>query len=478
MTESFELFHEADKLFGFRLKDPDEAVLAVSVLFPDKASAVEGIGAVRECAGMGLITDLCPADPVFASVRATVPSRPSAPKPGVLFVGTGGPVPDSAGTGNKGIAMSMKLPSFPASSNNRSPVDLALGMPSRNSGPGLIGQDSGIIDVVLPGLRPERSHLPDQRREQPAAQHGQAGTAPSEHTIALKSLAGLPVSTDKEPRPTPWSTVRLLAESSTPSALRRVSRIEELLEGRMLLTAFQPIYELSTCSTVGVEAFTRFVSDGSDTADYWFAEAVEAKLGRELEFAALEFALASAQHLPPHLYVALKLSPATCLDPLLPGLLEESMLAPERMVLELTQSLTEQQAAALILALVPLRQRGIRLAIDHAGSYFDSIRHIRGLQADIIKLDRGVIAGIDTDTLRHAFGEAMVGFAEQLGAALVAEGIETAEELAAVAALGVSAVQGYFLGRLTARPQDWTQWSPAAPSQSIPNTPAIPSIWY
>jgi EAL domain-containing protein (putative c-di-GMP-specific phosphodiesterase class I) len=374
--------------------------------------------------------------------------------------------------------MSIKSSSFPASSNNRSPADLALGMPSRASAPVLIGQDSGIIDVALLGLGPERSHFPDQRREQPTPYSERPGAAPSEHTIALKSLAGLPASTVREPRPAPWSTVRLLAETPSPPALRRVSRIEELLEGRMLLTAFQPIYQLSTCAAVGVEAFTRFVSDGSDTADYWFAEAVEAKLGRELEFAALEFALASAQHLPTHLYVALKLSPATCLDPLLPGLLEASMLAPERMILELTQALTEEQAVALIPALVPLRQRGIRLAIDHAGSYFDSIRHIRQLQADIIKLDRGVIAGIDTDTLRHAFGEAMVGFAEQLGAALVAEGIETTEELAAVAALGVSAVQGYFLGRPTARPQDWTQWGPAAPSQLIPELPAIPSIWY
>jgi uncharacterized protein YegP (UPF0339 family) len=90
MTESFELFHDADKLFGFRLKDPDGTVLAVSVLFPDKVSAVEGIGAVRECAGTGLITDLCPGDPVFASARATVPSRPSAPDRGSCLLEAAG----------------------------------------------------------------------------------------------------------------------------------------------------------------------------------------------------------------------------------------------------------------------------------------------------------------------------------------------------------------------------------------------------
>lgn len=60
MTRAFELFHDGNPSFGFRLKAPDGTVVAVSGPFPDKVSAVEGIRVVRECAGMGLITDLCP----------------------------------------------------------------------------------------------------------------------------------------------------------------------------------------------------------------------------------------------------------------------------------------------------------------------------------------------------------------------------------------------------------------------------------
>jgi len=60
MTGAFELFHDGNLSYGFRLKTPDGTVVAVSGPFPDKASAVEGIRVVRECAGMGLITDLCP----------------------------------------------------------------------------------------------------------------------------------------------------------------------------------------------------------------------------------------------------------------------------------------------------------------------------------------------------------------------------------------------------------------------------------
>ena len=60
MTETIELFHGRNLSFGFRLEAPDGTVMAVSGPFPDKVSAVEGIRVVRECAGMGLITDFCP----------------------------------------------------------------------------------------------------------------------------------------------------------------------------------------------------------------------------------------------------------------------------------------------------------------------------------------------------------------------------------------------------------------------------------
>ncbi|WP_306915469.1 MULTISPECIES: YegP family protein [unclassified Arthrobacter] len=69
MAGIFELFHEGDLSFGFRLKAPDGTVVAVSGQFRDKASAVEGIRVVRECAGMGLITDLCPPSPVEGGSR-------------------------------------------------------------------------------------------------------------------------------------------------------------------------------------------------------------------------------------------------------------------------------------------------------------------------------------------------------------------------------------------------------------------------
>ncbi|MDP9904129.1 YegP family protein [Arthrobacter bambusae] len=75
MAGIFEVFLDGDSFFRFRLKSPDGAVIAVSTPFEDKPAVVAGIAAARECAGMGLVTDLCP----VASVREpAVTVRPSA----------------------------------------------------------------------------------------------------------------------------------------------------------------------------------------------------------------------------------------------------------------------------------------------------------------------------------------------------------------------------------------------------------------
>ncbi|WP_235835580.1 sensor domain-containing phosphodiesterase [Arthrobacter terricola] len=253
-------------------------------------------------------------------------------------------------------------------------------------------------------------------------------------------------------RPLPPQSARELLKQ------RITDQVEATLRGRVILTAFQPIYRLPDREIIGVEALARFPSEDGKGAEHWFNEANTVGLGGELEFVALEAALNAAGRLPAGLYVALNLSPQTCLDPRLPGLLEKAALREDRIVLELTENLAVAEYAPLTAALAPLRRRGLRLAIDDAGSGYASMRHILQLRPDIIKLDRALIAGIDHDPARQALGAAMVDFAKQIGATIIAEGIENPEELAAVTALGMNAGQGYFLGRPTIRPADWQAW--------------------
>lgn len=274
---------------------------------------------------------------------------------------------------------------------------------------------------------------------------------------------------DRDGRSTGFEgTSRLMPAQTVRTLLKeRVrERIDKTVQSQMILTAFQPIHELTTGTIIGVEALARFPGDDSRSADHWFNEATSVGLGGELEFAALEAALHNAAKLPEHLYVALNVSPETCLDPRLPGFLAQSGLAVDRIVLELTERLAVDEYAPLLAALAPLRRRGLRIAVDDAGSGFSSMRHILQLRPDIIKLDRSLIAGIDSDQGQLALGAAMVGFATQIGARIVAEGIETRAELTAVTQLGMTSGQGYLLGLPTIHPTDWADWHKAHTSDS------------
>jgi EAL domain-containing protein (putative c-di-GMP-specific phosphodiesterase class I) len=98
-------------------------------------------------------------------------------------------------------------------------------------------------------------------------------------------------------------------------------------------------------------------------------------------------------------------------------------------------------------ALASLRSRGAQLMVDDAGAGFASFKHIVDLKPDVIKLDLSLTRDIDTDPLRRALAASVLAFADEVGASIVAEGIETYSELDALRALGVRYGQGYLLAR-------------------------------
>jgi EAL domain-containing protein (putative c-di-GMP-specific phosphodiesterase class I) len=101
-----------------------------------------------------------------------------------------------------------------------------------------------------------------------------------------------------------------------------------------------------------------------------------------------------------------------------------------------------------------LRKLGVHLAIDDAGAGFASLRHVLKLEPDLIKLDRSITHEIDTRVRHQSLAAALLTFARGTSASIVAEGIETAEELAMLKELGVPYGQGYFLGRPGRLPDD------------------------
>jgi EAL domain-containing protein (putative c-di-GMP-specific phosphodiesterase class I)/PAS domain-containing protein len=236
--------------------------------------------------------------------------------------------------------------------------------------------------------------------------------------------------------------VRLAQEFQTS---RR--RIEAVLDGRndCLRMVFQPIVGLVSGAVFGYEALSRFSSEPLRPPDEWFAEAASVGLGVDLELHALRAALAAWNHAAADSYLSLNISPETAMSPRLIAFLESAPCA--RIVLELTEHSGIDDYDALGEALARLRSRGLRLAVDDAGAGYSSLRHILNLRPDIIKLDIALTRGIDTDPARQALAIALLSFRNEIGAILVAEGIETQGELEMLVQLGLTHGQGYYLGR-------------------------------
>ena len=146
--------------------------------------------------------------------------------------------------------------------------------------------------------------------------------------------------------------------------------------------------------------------------------------------------------LPPRAYLSVNCSHrAARLGDLL------SLLAPvaERMVVEITEHEAVDDYDELARALAPLRELGVRIAIDDAGAGYASLRHTLQIAPDIVKVDISLTRSIDSDRGKRALASALISFAEEMEMTIVAEGIETAAELQTLKDLGVHYGQGYFL---------------------------------
>jgi EAL domain-containing protein (putative c-di-GMP-specific phosphodiesterase class I) len=222
-------------------------------------------------------------------------------------------------------------------------------------------------------------------------------------------------------------------------------RIEKVLGGDGLRLVFQPVFDLQTGAVVGAEALSRFDPDDGMTPDRWFDSAWRVGLGLELELAAARAALDHLDRIPVDLYLSINVSPGTAISPRLVELAER--FAAHRIVLEITEHARVADYEALNETLQPLRRNGLRLAVDDAGAGFASLRHILRLGPDLIKLDRSITAGIDSESASRALASALTSFAAEIGASMTAEGIETESEMEALRAMGVPQGQGYFLAR-------------------------------
>ncbi len=122
-------------------------------------------------------------------------------------------------------------------------------------------------------------------------------------------------------------------------------------------------------------------------------------------------------------------------------------LEPQSLILELTESVLLTNHEGAVRTLQELRSLGIRLALDDFGTGYSSLGHLRDFPVDILKMDRSFVAGIGNGIADGAILRAIIGLANSLSLMTIGEGVERAEQLAALNAMGCQAGQGFYLSK-------------------------------
>ncbi len=272
------------------------------------------------------------------------------------------------------------------------------------------------------------------------------------------------------PAGTPWA----LAEGTDTSEDSAQQRIREIVDLGLIAPVFQPILDLRTNTTIAVEALSRFPGHRTGTAGRVFTDATRLGLIADLELTAIEGALAAARGLPDRVCLAINVSPVTLLTRRMVNVIADSGWPLHRLILEITEQVPITDYQPVRAAADALRGRGCRLAVDDAGAGYASFKHILALSPDLIKLDRFLITGLDSDPARQALVGALVHFATATDAHIVAEGIETSEQAQAVQELGIRYGQGYLLGRPASATALALRTGETGPRAAHPRLPPAP----
>ena len=217
--------------------------------------------------------------------------------------------------------------------------------------------------------------------------------------------------------------------------------------------AFQPIVALDTGRVQGLEALVRWTHPRrGPLSPATFIPVAEAS-GQivPLGYRVLEEACHTVVQLPGAPYVTVNISGRQLADPALVGdvaaVLRETRLAPERLVLEITETVLMADTAGTLDRLCELKALGVRLAIDDFGTGYSSLRYLQRFPVDVLKIDKSFVDGIDADDHDAALVRTIVALGEMLGLTTVAEGIERGAQREHLRALGCAMGQGYHFAR-------------------------------
>lgn len=222
------------------------------------------------------------------------------------------------------------------------------------------------------------------------------------------------------------------------------------LDRREIEVLFQPQFSCVTGALTGAEALARWRHPtlGAIGARDLFAVAERAALVAPLSRHVVARALEDAATWPDNLTLSLNITPEELGDPRFAAdfaaLIGQSDIAPQRLMLEITEDLLLRNLAQAASALKALRGLGFRTALDDFGAGFCNFRYLRELPLDALKLDKAMVEGVPADGTALAVLRAIVALAKALGLAVYAEGIEDEIQRAAITAEGCDYWQGFL----------------------------------
>jgi diguanylate cyclase (GGDEF)-like protein len=254
-------------------------------------------------------------------------------------------------------------------------------------------------------------------------------------------------------------TTHLYTATLTEQAMQRLE-MDTSLRGALARSEFslvyQPQIEVATGRVRSVEALIRWNHpDKGMIAPVNFIPLAEengmiAAIGRwVLDAACADLVHWRAQGLD--LRVAVNLSPRQIQDKRLVEDVREALaragLPADRLELEITEGAVVDDFSHAIATLTQLRSSGIRIALDDFGTGQSSLSYLMKLPVDVIKVDRSFISRLQEDRLSRSIVEAIMVFARALGAGVVAEGVETYQQLSILQHLGCPLIQGYYYSK-------------------------------
>lgn len=234
--------------------------------------------------------------------------------------------------------------------------------------------------------------------------------------------------------------------------------VQAIIDEQRVDAALQPIFDLSTGDLVAYEALCRVINPGEiQTPGELFELAEATGLLYDLELLCQQKAVKKYQSLGSSASLCINLSPSILLQE--PQVSFEKLFSSEVMnfsfpiVIEITERRNLNGFKRLKEFMTWLKTRGFRIALDDLGSGFAGLKSLLDLEPSIVKVDRHLISKLHLSTKKQLLCNAIVSFCRKVGITVVAEGVETAEELQIVSDIRFDWVQGFYLGQPELEPQ-------------------------